>query len=102
MGQEEDAYDNGDIVNDEDAEVFVMGENLKVECSQEACPKLLLKGQCWQRDCRFSHKSALINHEKDRLLQQWSDQKRPSTHVQHQRVQHNDEGTEERFIRRQL
>ena len=79
-----------------------MGENVKVEYSQEPCPKLMLKGQCWQRDSKFSHKSALINNEKNRLIQQWSkqqDQRRPSTQVQQQRVQHKNEDKKQQLVK---
>ena len=85
MEPEEVTYDEGDTMAEEDSEVFAMNDDAKVEYSLEACPKLLLKGQCWNRDCKFSHKSALINSEKGRLMQQWSkqvDQKKPSAHDQ--------------------
>ena len=67
-------YDKEDIYYDDD-EVFAMNDNAKVEYSQEACPKLIVKGQCWQRDCKYFHKTAVINQERDRILQQRSEQK---------------------------
>ena len=88
MEREEDTFDKGNIVDDEDAEVFAISENANVDFSQEVCPKLLLKGQCWQRDCRFSHKAAMVHQEKEKLLQQWpkqEDQKKPSAHNQDQK-----------------
>ena len=102
MEKGEDVKDKDDVVDEEDAEVFAMGDNVKVEYTQEACPKLMLKGQCWQRDCKFSHKSALINSEKNKLIQQWSkqqDQRRPPTQVQQQRVQHKNEDKKQQLAK---
>ena len=69
--QDEDMGGKEDVYEDEE-ELFAMGSNVKEDYSQEACPKLLTKGQCWQRDCRYSHKARTIEQEREKLLQKWS------------------------------
>jgi hypothetical protein len=60
------------FANAEDEEVYFMNEDEKVEYSKEACPKLLIKGKCWHRDCKYSHKVSVINEHKDKLLKEWT------------------------------
>ena len=79
----EDICDKGDMNDDEDA-VFAMTDDPKVEYSLQACPKLLLKGRCWQRDCKYSHKTTVIDQEKDRLLHQWTQGKEQKKSAQGQ------------------
>ena len=71
-----------DAQDDQDGdEVFAIEENVKMEFSKEACPKLLLNGKCWQRDCKYSHRSVIINQQKEKLMQEWSrqsDQRQPT------------------------
>ncbi len=55
--------------------VFAIDNNDRAEYSREACPRLLTKGKCWQRDCRYSHKALLVDEEKERILKQWMDER---------------------------
>lgn len=88
---DEEQLDKLDEIQAEEDLVYALEDK---DMSKEPCPKLLVTGKCWNRECKFSHSMGSITQKKAQLMKTWTTEKEQPNDSQRKKT-YKIPGTEE-------